>query len=218
MAGDELLLSIDCGTQSVRALLFDLRGKPVAQSQLRLDGYATPQPGWHEHDVDAFWQQVAGACCQLWRTLFRLAGASSIMRHLQREAEAKWWAAVQPQLWAQTHKLLLVSGRINWKLTGGFVGSARAQVAYLPFDFKKHTRADAGDWKWQAVAVRRRRNVGHGGRRSGPGRRLAGGAAGDRGRGGQGQRGAGVGLHRPASGRAVVRHHGGDQRVQPQLL
>ena len=58
MAGDELLLSIDCGTRSVRALLFDLRGEPVAKSQPRLDGCTTPKPGWHEHDVDTLWQQV----------------------------------------------------------------------------------------------------------------------------------------------------------------
>ena len=48
-ARQDLLLALDCGTQSVRALLFDLQGQLVAKSQVRLDDYRTPQPGWHEH-------------------------------------------------------------------------------------------------------------------------------------------------------------------------
>jgi sugar (pentulose or hexulose) kinase len=58
-------------------------------------------------------------------------------------------------MWAKTDKLLLVSGLINWKLTGRFVDSVASQVGYLPFDFKRHAWAGAGDWKWQALAVRR---------------------------------------------------------------
>jgi len=34
-----LLLAIDNGTQSVRALLFDLQGELVARSQVALDAY-----------------------------------------------------------------------------------------------------------------------------------------------------------------------------------
>ena len=41
--------------------------------------------------------------------------------HLQRDAEANWWAAERPDVWSRAHKLLLVSGLINWKLTGRFV-------------------------------------------------------------------------------------------------
>src|SRR4051794_21087755 len=63
---DDLLLSIDCGTQSVRALLFGLRGELVARSQVELDGYVARQPGWLEHDADAFWAATAQACRGLW--------------------------------------------------------------------------------------------------------------------------------------------------------
>ena len=48
---DDLLLSIDCGTQSARALLFDPRGQLVAKSQVALDDYVVEQPGWMAHDV-----------------------------------------------------------------------------------------------------------------------------------------------------------------------
>lgn len=67
MAGD-LILAIDNGTQSVRALAFDLSGKLVAKSQVKLDGYTSPQPGWMEHDVELFWTQACRACQELWAT------------------------------------------------------------------------------------------------------------------------------------------------------
>lgn len=65
---DDLILTIDNGTQSVRALAFDLAGNLVAKSQVRLDGYTSPKPGWTEHDVDLFWMQVCRACQDLWAT------------------------------------------------------------------------------------------------------------------------------------------------------
>ena len=50
-SSDELLLAIDCGTQSVRALLIDLKGNIVAKRQRTLDGYTSAQDGWLEHDA-----------------------------------------------------------------------------------------------------------------------------------------------------------------------
>ena len=58
-APDDLLLAIDCGTQSVRALLFDPNGNLAAKAQVALDGYVAAQPGWLEHDGDAFWNATA---------------------------------------------------------------------------------------------------------------------------------------------------------------
>jgi sugar (pentulose or hexulose) kinase len=62
----ELLLAIDCGTQSVRALLFDLDGNLVARTQEPLKDYRVPQPGWLEHDGEGFWQSAAACCQALW--------------------------------------------------------------------------------------------------------------------------------------------------------
>lgn len=66
MAGD-LLLAIDNGTQSVRALVFDARGDLVAKTRVPLEAYTAPQPGWHEHDPNGFWDAVCVACRDLWR-------------------------------------------------------------------------------------------------------------------------------------------------------
>ena len=60
------LLAIDNGTQSVRALLFDLQGNLVDKAQVAIDSYQSPQPGWLENDPEAFWQSLCQACQQLW--------------------------------------------------------------------------------------------------------------------------------------------------------
>jgi len=64
--GDEILLAIDNGTQSVRALLFDLRGNLVGKSQVKLDNYQCVQPGWMEHSPEEFWTALCKACHALW--------------------------------------------------------------------------------------------------------------------------------------------------------
>jgi sugar (pentulose or hexulose) kinase len=63
---DPLILAIDNGTQSVRALLFDLRGNLVAKSQVPLVAYFSAHPGWAEHDVEEYWSAVCSACQDLW--------------------------------------------------------------------------------------------------------------------------------------------------------
>jgi sugar (pentulose or hexulose) kinase len=203
----DLLLAIDNGTQSVRALVFDLNGELIARGRVPIDDYAVVNPGWHEYDPRGFWEKACLACRQLWgqdhslreriagvavttqrgtvinvdrdgvplrpaitwldqrksptlpelsplfRTAFRLAGAQETVRYFQREAEANWIAAVQPEIWKQTHKYLLLSGYLNYRLSGRFVDSIGSQVGYLPFDFKQLRWASGGDWKWQALRV-----------------------------------------------------------------
>ena len=62
----DLLLAIDNGTQSVRALLFDASGTLVAKMRVPLDDYIVSAPGRHEHEVDGFWKSLALACRGLW--------------------------------------------------------------------------------------------------------------------------------------------------------
>ncbi|UJB66061.1 carbohydrate kinase [Acidovorax sp. YS12] len=64
--GAPYLLAIDNGTQSVRALLFDLHGRLVDKAQVPITTYQSPQPGWMENDPEAFWQQLCQACQRLW--------------------------------------------------------------------------------------------------------------------------------------------------------
>ena len=202
------LLAIDNGTQSVRALLFDLQGALVDKAQVMIETYQSPQPGWMENAPDAFWQSMCQACKQLWATsrvprsaiagvvvttqrgstialdedgqalrpamiwldqrradrlpplawwwdaAFRAIGMRETVRFFQQEAEANWIAQHQPDIWARTAKYLLLSGYLNYRLTGRFVDSVASQVGYIPFDYRHGCWAAKGDWKWQALAVR----------------------------------------------------------------
>jgi sugar (pentulose or hexulose) kinase len=62
----DLLLAIDQGTQSVRAMIFDLRGELVAKSQVHIVPYYSRQPGWAEQDCDYYWTNLRQACQNLW--------------------------------------------------------------------------------------------------------------------------------------------------------
>ena len=42
---NDYILAIDNGTQSVRALIFDLHGHLVDKAQVEIDSYQAPQPG-----------------------------------------------------------------------------------------------------------------------------------------------------------------------------
>lgn len=63
----DLLLAIDVGTQSVRALLFDRDGERVARAQVPLEpAFTAPQPGAAEQDCAVYWQALVQAVTALW--------------------------------------------------------------------------------------------------------------------------------------------------------
>ncbi len=63
----ELILAIDCGTQSVRALIFDLHGELIHKSRVPIEPYFSAHPGWAEQHPTYFWQNLCTACRRLWR-------------------------------------------------------------------------------------------------------------------------------------------------------
>ncbi|WP_137885464.1 FGGY-family carbohydrate kinase [Pseudomonas sp. 2FE] len=209
MSEQSYLLAIDNGTQSVRALLFDLQGNLLGKGKVELEAYYSTQPGWAEQDPEYYWQSLGEACRQLWEQvpidkslikgvalttqrgtvinvdergqplrpailwldqrraevegkikgpwgwLFKLIGEEATVDYFRAQAEVNWVAQQQPEIWAQTHKLLLLSGFLTHRLTGRFVDSVACCVAYLPFDYKRLKWAAPSDWKWQAMPVRR---------------------------------------------------------------
>ncbi|PKN08162.1 MAG: carbohydrate kinase [Deltaproteobacteria bacterium HGW-Deltaproteobacteria-7] len=62
----DLILSIDNGTQSVRALIFDLKGNLLYQKRVPMQPYVSRQPGWAEQDVPYYWKSLCQACQMLW--------------------------------------------------------------------------------------------------------------------------------------------------------
>ncbi|MBW7859001.1 MAG: hypothetical protein H3C43_12080 [Leptonema sp. (in: Bacteria)] len=60
----DLILALDCGTQSIRAIAFDAKGNLLAKSQLPLE-YEAAQPGWGEQQPEVFFDVLANTCKQL---------------------------------------------------------------------------------------------------------------------------------------------------------
>ena len=202
------LLAIDNGTQSVRALLFDLAGNLVGKGKVELEPYYSEHPGWAEQDPEYYWRSLGEACRQLWASvdidksqiagvslttqrgtlinvdaagkplrpailwldqrradvagriqgpwgwLFKLIREEETIDYFRSQAEANWITQQQPEIWARTHKFLLLSGFLTHRLCGRFADSVGSCVAYLPFDYKRLCWAKPSDWKWQAIPVR----------------------------------------------------------------
>lgn len=76
----DLLLALDQGTQSVRAMVFSTGGELLAREQVHIEPYYSREPGWAEQDCDYFWSHLTSACQRLWERhgdlRERLAGAA----------------------------------------------------------------------------------------------------------------------------------------------
>ncbi len=82
---NEYVLAIDNGTQSVRALVFDLAGQLVAKSKVEIEPYFSDQPGWAEQHVEYFWDNLCKACHGLWPQLdFPKSAIKSVALTTQR--------------------------------------------------------------------------------------------------------------------------------------
>ncbi len=207
-ADDALILSIDSGTQSVRALLFDTSGNMVARTQVDLDPLSSPEPGWAEQDVETSWNRLCEACQQLWTEvgdlreriagmavtsqrgtvvnlddqgqplrpaiswldqrrsrqlepigggwdwIFKLIRQEALISFFRHQAESNWLRSEQPEIWKRTHKYLLLSGYLHYRLCGKYVDSVACTVGYVPFDYKKQCWSSGWNWKWRATGIR----------------------------------------------------------------
>lgn len=90
MAGDECILSIDQGTTSSRALIFDVEGGIVALAQAEFP-QIYPHPGWVEHDPEAIWNATVATARRALATA-KEAGARVIAIGItnQRETTVVW--------------------------------------------------------------------------------------------------------------------------------
>ncbi len=91
MSEPSYLLSIDNGTQSVRALLFDTQGNLLAKGKVELDPYFSSQPGWAEQDPEYYWASL-GAVSYTHLDVYKRQGGGRWQRRaetLGREARTR---------------------------------------------------------------------------------------------------------------------------------
>lgn len=59
------ILSLDCGTQSVRSMLFDCEGHILGDEKIKFEPYFSDYPGWAEQEPEVYWQSISKACINL---------------------------------------------------------------------------------------------------------------------------------------------------------
>lgn len=62
---ENTLLSIDCGTQSLRAIIFSTEGEMLAIERVPFKPYVSPQPAWAEQEPEIYWGALKIACQNL---------------------------------------------------------------------------------------------------------------------------------------------------------
>ena len=133
---DDLILTIDNGTQSVRALAFDLKGNLIAKAAVKLDGYTSAKPGWMEHDVDGFWQALSAACKALWdQGIVTPAQMRGLVITTQRASLINLDATGQPlrpaMIWADQRRTAEPPEMaFKWKLLFGALGLTKTIHAF----------------------------------------------------------------------------------------
>jgi len=204
---EELILTIDAGTQSIRAALVDLTGQIIDLVKTPIEPYFSEFPGWAEQKPEYYWDML----CQSCRTLLENTGdlkkniagvsittqratvvnvdkdgnalrpaivwldqrkadsgkvISSVLRPLLKavklhdfvdgvisNCQINWIKQNQPDIWEKTHKYLLLSGYLNFKLTSEFIDSVGSNVGYLPVNGKTYQWAGKHDFKWKLFPV-----------------------------------------------------------------
>jgi len=87
MSRPALVLAIDQGTTSTRAILFDASGRARRTAQIELT-QLYPRPGWVEHDPEEIWQSVVSTCREAAAAADGLIAAIGITN--QRETTLLW--------------------------------------------------------------------------------------------------------------------------------
>jgi len=59
---EEYILSIDCGTQSIRAIIFDSKGNIISKVKENFEPYDSIKPGYAEQDVNVYWDALCKVC------------------------------------------------------------------------------------------------------------------------------------------------------------
>ena len=71
----------------------------------------------------------------------KLVGMYRTAVMVNRACKAHWIKVHEPDIWQKTYRFLLLSGYLNYRLTGRFIDSVGSQIGHIPFNYKK------GEWE-----------------------------------------------------------------------
>lgn len=186
------VLSIDCGTQSIRGMIFDETGEIVAKEKIIYDPpYVSPEVDWAERDALLYWKEMGLICKKLkekfteafggimgisvtaqrdscvlvdkngepirktilWMDKRKISdprpfglvyslgmsavGMKNTATNFSKSCPAHWIMENEKDVWEITHKYLMLSAFLNYKLTGKFIDSISGQTGHMPLDYKK---------------------------------------------------------------------------------
>ena len=66
---DDCILTIDAGTQSIRAAIIDLKGEIHDIVKTPIEPYFSVKPGWAEQDPEYYWKILCETCSKLMATM-----------------------------------------------------------------------------------------------------------------------------------------------------
>jgi sugar (pentulose or hexulose) kinase len=186
-----LVLAVDLGTQSVRAMLIGKDGSILFKAQHKFEKpYYSLKPGWAEQKPEVYWDAVCQVTRRLkdaaperwediaavtvttirdtclcvdrggkplrdaivwldkrecvpskplplkYRLAFSLVGMTDTAELQRRVSACNWIMANEPEIWEKTHKFVMISGYLTFKLTGKLVDSIANMIGHIPFNSK----------------------------------------------------------------------------------
>lgn len=148
MNDEPLILAIDNGTQSIRALLFDARGELVGRQKVEIEPWFSDEPGRAEQDPELFWTEIGNACRGLWEEGHQPARVAAVTVTTQRGTQICLDAEGRPLrpaiVWTDRRRVdedQLPKMPLHWRLLIGLTGRRRAL---------RHLRENA-ECNWLAV-------------------------------------------------------------------
>ena len=198
MNNQSTIISIDCGTQSLRVIIFGEDGSVLAKKQIMYKPCVSPRPGWAEQDPAVWWGAMCTGVAALKSshpdliarakgigitaqrdTVILIGKDGNVLRpaitwldtrkargryhpnfimkaalkavdyyekimHSQSDGQCNWIQENEPEIWKKTWRVLMVSGYLQYRLTGIAADSPSSLVGHIPFDHKKQKWASRG--------------------------------------------------------------------------
>ena len=195
----EYILAIDCGTQSLRAIIFNSAGRLIEMEKIPYEAYIKAGAGEAEQNPETYKLALTRACaglrekspgifskiigigvCSLrdtpvfldregnpvrnaitwlderrsppyfkakglYKIALKIIGMEEALALTGMEGKTNWVRYNEPDNWEKTHKILMVSGYLNYLLTGEFNDSIAGQIGHIPLNYKKQRWCREGE-------------------------------------------------------------------------